>query len=93
MEIEFDPAKDAANRGKHGIGLAFASVVLADPRLVSTPDSRQDYGEERVISIGRAAGRVFVIVHTRRGGRERIISARRANARERRQYDTTSHQA
>ncbi len=49
-------------------------------------DHRRDYGEERFRLYGRIAGRLFVIAHTRRDTVTRIISARKANARERDLY-------
>ena len=50
------------------------------------PDDRHDYGEGRHVLFGRLAGRLFVVVFTDRGDRRRIISARKANARERRDH-------
>ena len=48
--------------------------------ILTAPDTRQDYGEERWISYGSLGPRVvLVVVHTRRRGRIRLISARKAN--------------
>ena len=49
-------------------------------------DTRQDYGELRCLAIGEEAGRLLVVVFTVRDGVYRIISARKANARERGKY-------
>jgi uncharacterized protein len=49
-------------------------------------DVRRDYGEERFRLYGRVAGRLFVIAYTRRETATRVISARKANARERDRY-------
>jgi len=49
----------------------------------TVPDRRRDYGEERVIAIGEVDGEVLVVVYTDRGNTRRIISARRANRKER----------
>jgi hypothetical protein len=49
--------------------------------------SRQDYGEKRLISLGRLEDIVVVIVHTARSDRTRIISRRRANQKERKAYE------
>ena len=57
-----------------------------DPNRRVERDVRRDYGEERFRLYGRAAGRLFVIAYTRRGMVTRIISARKANARERERY-------
>ena len=52
-------------------------------RVHTTPDERRDYAEERFIAIGETEGEVLVVVYTDRGDVRRIISARRANRKER----------
>ena len=89
VEIEFDPAKDAANEAKHGVSLAFAAEVLADPERLDVLDVRADYGEDRFITYGKVAGRVWVCVFTRRGDAHRAISLRKANDRETQRYEET----
>lgn len=89
MQIEFDPAKDATNREKHGTSLAFAAEVLADANRLDVLDIRFDYAEERYVSYGMVAGRVWVCVFALRGDRCRVISLRKANARETRRYRDT----
>ena len=74
MNIEFDPAKNLANIAKHGIDLAFGCHVLAAADCTTIRDTRQEYGEERLISLGTVAGRVWVVVHTNRAAAVRIIS-------------------
>lgn len=86
VEIEFDEAKNAANRAKHGIALDFAIHVLDDPDLVTWLDERRDYGELRLLVLGAVAGRIHKVVYTIRGTVLRVISVRKANAREQRQY-------
>ena len=80
--LPYDPGKDAANRVKHGIGLAVGSRVLADPARIEILDVRADYGEDRYICYGAVEGRVHVAVYTLRGGYPRFISVRKANDRE-----------
>lgn len=89
ITIAFDPAKDAANIGKHGISLARAGELLDTDTLIETEDRRFDYGETRIIAIGEIEGRIFVCVYTRRGSTVRPISLRPANRKERYVY----HQA
>lgn len=86
MEFEWDPAKDAANLAKHGVRFAQAARVFADPRRRERVDRRRDYGEERRQTIGAVDGRVFLVAYTLRGGRVRLISARRAHDHEERAY-------
>ena len=57
-----------------------------DPHRGETPDDR-DYGEERWIATGRVDLAVLAVVFADRGGRQRIISARRAKRREEEAYD------
>jgi uncharacterized protein len=86
MLFEWDSKKDALNRKKHGISFKEACEIFRGPALTAE-DTRQDYGEVRLISIGALAGIVVVVVvHTDRDGRVRIISARKANRKERRKY-------
>ena len=49
-------------------------------------DDRFDYGEERLLTIGLLAGRMVVVIWTRRGDERRIISMRKANDREQALY-------
>lgn len=85
--IEFDPEKDAANREKHGVSLAFGERVLEDPESLDVLDVRFEYAEERCISYGMVEGRVCVAVYAKRGRRNRFISVRKANDREAKKYE------
>ena len=69
----WDERKRALNLRKHGVDFAAAATIV---------DDRRDYGEKRYRALGAVAGRFYVIVFTRRGEHIRIISARKANARE-----------
>ena len=60
--------------------------AFLDPNRRVERDDRRDYGETSFRLYGRVAGRLFVIAYTRRGTVTRIISARKANARERDRY-------
>ena len=86
MQIEFDPAKDAINLGKHGVSLSFGSQVLSDPARLDVLDVRVDYGEDRFIAYGLVDGRVWVCVFTNRPAAYRILSVRKANERETERY-------
>ena len=83
--FEWDEEKDRTNRAKHGIGFEEAEVIFAGP-VLTAPDDRQDYGEERFISTGQLGSLVVVVVHTSRSGHVRLISARMANRKERQTY-------
>ena len=88
MGLEWDQRKSAANLRKHGIGFADAATVLHDDYAITIPEEGPDEG--RFVTTGMdALGRVLVVVYTWRGNRVRIISARAATSRERRQYERT----
>lgn len=84
MEFEFDPAKDEANRFKHGLRLAFGMRVFLDPDYVVIPTVRLDDEEERFKAIGYVDGKLYIAVHVWRGEKVRLISVRRSNASEQR---------
>ena len=81
MLVEWDEEKCRVNLGKHGFSFEDAWQVFAGD-TITIPDARYDYGEDRLITLGRLAGRVVVVVHVARGENTRIISMRKANARE-----------
>ena len=89
VEFEWDPAKAAANRRKHGVSFEEAASAFADEHglLIADPDHSED--ESRFVLMGMSAQvRVVVVVHCYRDADSviRIISARRATRREQRQY-------
>ncbi|HTQ35026.1 MAG TPA: BrnT family toxin [Stellaceae bacterium] len=86
MKIEFDPAKDRINWAKHGISLAPAAEMEFDNAVV-IEDRRTDYGETRFIAYGLIEDRLPVLWFTMRGNVLRAIGLRKANRRERTQYD------
>jgi uncharacterized DUF497 family protein len=66
--FEWDEEKDQANRAKHGISFEEAKAIFDGP-ILTAPDDRQDYGEERFISYGQLGTLVVVVVvHTSRRG-------------------------
>jgi uncharacterized protein len=87
MRLEWDEAKNQANIRKHGFDFADAEEMFRGPLLVR-PDTRQDYGEDRWIGIGMIGGQVaFVAFAERPRDTIRIISLRKADHEERREYD------
>ncbi len=85
MDFEWDIKKALSSLKKHGVDFADAISVLEDERAVTITDEHPD--EERFITIGKDVfGRILVVVYTWRLNRIRIISARKATAKERNQY-------
>ena len=90
MELEWDAEKAALNLRKHGAAFEDAAIVFHGPGRIETHDGPQDYGEDRWATIGRVDPALLYVVYTvRRQDTIRLISARKANAHERKQY----HQA
>lgn len=88
LEFEWDAAKAASNLAKHGVSFPEAGTVFADPLSVTVPDPRHSHGEARFAIFGVSSrGRVLAVLHTERGGRVRLISAREATRRERAAYE------
>ena len=87
MVFEWDDAKNRANIRKHGFDFADAEDMFRGFFLVR-PDVREDYGEERWIGIGMIRGRVaFVAFAAPAPDSVRIVSLRRANREEQREYE------
>jgi hypothetical protein len=83
--FEWDERKRRRNLAKHGIDfVALNQMFEAD--LVEEVDARRDYGEVRIKAIGEANGVIVSVVYTWRGERRRLISARKARADERKEY-------
>ena len=86
VDIEFDPAKAKANLQKHKVSFSHAEQALRDP-LALTIEDPDAQGEQRFVTLGMdALGRLLVVVHTPRGDRTRLISARKASKGESEQY-------
>jgi hypothetical protein len=84
--FEWSRSKAAANAKKHGVTFNAACKVFDDPFVLEFEDRTERYKEQRLITIGIGPGGVLLVAHTERGNRTRIISARKANAAERRKY-------
>jgi hypothetical protein len=87
-EFEWHAVKAESNLQTHGVSFELATTVFKDPFAVEFLDDREDYGEDRFITIGRAAGDVvlFVAWTGLSGDRIRVIFARRATRHEQDDY-------
>ena len=72
---------------QRGFHFAYAIRAFPDDNRMVGQDRRWDYGEDRYWLLGAIEGRVFVVIFTMRGSAIRIISARKANGREVRDYE------
>ena len=87
MEFEWDGAKSDACFADRGFDFAYVAHAFLDADRIVSMDRRWDYGEDRYRLLGAVDGRVFVVIYTMRGSMIRIISARKANRREVREYE------
>jgi uncharacterized protein len=86
--FEWDPEKAAANFRKHGVSFEEATTVFGDPLSMNMPDPDHSLNEERFVLLGLSHRlRLLVVAYAERGTRTRLISAREAIQRERRQYE------
>ena len=89
MDIEFDPAKNAANIQERGLSFELAAEFDFQTAVIRV-DNRRDYGETRFRSVGLLNGRVHALVFTETASGIRVISFRKANPREVKDYEQTS---
>lgn len=90
MDFSWDPGKESANQRKHGITFKLAITAFDDPFALIASDSKHSSRSEiREWLIGESDKEVLVVIFTKRvrGRVYRIISARRANRRERKRYE------
>lgn len=89
VDVEWDERKAATNLRKHGVDFADAATALYDDRAVTIREHATT--EDRFVALGMdALGRILVVVFTWRGDMARLISARKAQPRERAAYEASS---
>ncbi len=86
MEFEWDANKNDSNIKKHEISFEEAKAAFLDNDMVIKEDTREDYGEHRFIGIGKVLEKVILVVYTMRKTVIRLISARKANSKEKQIY-------
>ena len=89
MEFDWDSDKAAVNLRKHSVSFEEAVRVFSDPNRTESYDGREAYGEDRWKTVGQVAPALLAVVYTVRGAddeRIRLISARKADAHERKHY-------
>jgi uncharacterized protein len=85
MRITYDPAKDISNQAKHGLSLTWAAQLEWDSAQVWL-DQRQNYGEPRQCALVMQGERLYFVAFVDRAEARRVISLRRANVREVKDY-------
>ncbi len=93
MNFDWDNNKNQSNIAKHGISFEEAIAIFDDPNILNYEDTRFNYGETRFVSIGQIIlvtqekTVIIVVIHTQRNQTIRLISARKANERERKRHE------
>lgn len=88
MDLEWDAAKARRNAAKHGITFEEAATAFQDPLELTVFDPDHSIVEDRFVSVGMSSrGRLLVVGYTERGGKIRVIFARRATVGEQMDYE------
>ena len=86
--FDWDPAKADMNRMKHGVTFDEATTVFSDPLSMLKTDPDHSLQEERFLVLGMSnRRRLLVVAFAERPPRTRMISARKATRKERKQYE------
>jgi uncharacterized DUF497 family protein len=88
MRFEWDGSKAGENLKKHRVSFDEAVTVFYDPLAATFDDPDHSDEENRLVTVGYSArARLLVVCHVERGVATRLISARRATARERKRHE------
>ncbi len=91
LDFEWDENKANQNLKKHGVSFEEASAVFSDPLARTIQDPLHSEEEDRFVNLGESQSRrLLVVVFTERGDKIRIISARVATRRERKDHEEGS---
>ena len=91
MVFEWDEAKSRRTLDERGFGFEYAARIFLAPTL-ERPDDRLEYGEARIQAIGRVGDDILFVVYTNRGDIRHVISARLANRKELRLWQSFAEQ-
>jgi hypothetical protein len=86
MNLEYDENKRQTIWRKRGVDLLYAARIFHGA-VVSSPDRREDYKEQRTISIGMVDNECFVVVHADRGSAIRLITTWKGGRKDRKRYE------
>ena len=86
MHVIWDPRKAQANLGKHGVDFADAAIALEDENALTIADTEHGEFRFKTLAVGPTPSVLFIIHAEQDEETVRIISARRADRNEQRQY-------
>lgn len=88
MSFVWDKRKERRNIRTHEVSFDEATTVFEDPFFVIATDEDHSFEEKRFVILGKSkAGRLLVVAYAERGKDTRIISARGATRKERKNYE------
>jgi uncharacterized protein len=88
MKFEWDQDKAVSNFSNHGVSFDEAKTVFNDPLYVDFFDPDHSYNERRYIIIGQSIdNRLLLVAYTEREDAIRLVSAREATRKERKNYE------
>jgi uncharacterized DUF497 family protein len=85
MKITYDPNKREKTLKERGLDFIDASLVFKGA-VFEFEDTRENYQEERIITVGHLEGRMIIVGYVKRGNTRHIFSMRKANEREIKRY-------
>jgi uncharacterized DUF497 family protein len=85
MEFEWDEDKRLKVMRERGVDFADVALIFEHP-VWSRADDRRDYGEKRWRSVGMVDNECYVVIHTQRAKKIRLVTAWRAGRDEEREY-------
>ena len=85
MKITYDPEKQKKTLKERGLNFV-DSILIFEDEVFEFEDIRKDYGEKRMIAVGRLVGRMVIVGYVQRGKVKHIFSMRKANEREVKKY-------
>lgn len=86
MFFEWDENKRRLNIKEHGVDFKDAALIFGEPFIIESPDTRQNYKEERIRALGCMNDICYMVVYTWRNDKRRIISAWKVNENGKRRY-------
>lgn len=86
MKISFDPAKSERNVTDRGLPFTLVEQMEWSGAVIKE-DVRKNYGERRYLALGMIGDRLHAVVFTPRAGKVHVISLRKANQREVKDYE------
>jgi len=86
LKFEWDEKKNTQNKKKHGVSFETVKLIFYDPKRYEMYDKKHSFFEKRWITVGLAGLTVYRVAYTERSDRIRIISARKADKNDKKEY-------